>query len=135
MYALRERRVHVTQEDFELAVAKVRKYQCNKTSQEETDQTDRFRYYQMVVHKNRILRKYFIASTYVVKTLFFVLDYAERLREEHVHQKVMEIIQSTIFMFSSSLAKKSIDTGKLNVYVLLDRLSVLRCVTFVPIIK
>ena len=89
----------------------------------------------MVVHKNRILRKYFIASTYVVKTLFFVLDYAERLREEHVNQKVMEIIQSTIFMFSSSLAKKSIDTGKLNVYVLLDRLSVLRCVTFVPIIK
>ena len=26
MYALRERRVHVTQEDFEMAVAKVRKY-------------------------------------------------------------------------------------------------------------
>jgi len=26
MYALRERRVHVTQEDFELAVAKVRQF-------------------------------------------------------------------------------------------------------------
>lgn len=26
MYALRERRVHVTQEDFELAVAKVRRF-------------------------------------------------------------------------------------------------------------
>lgn len=28
MYALRERRVHVTQEDFELAVAKVRENTC-----------------------------------------------------------------------------------------------------------
>ena len=71
----------------------------------------------------------------MIKRYFSFLDYAEILRKEHVNQKVMEIIQSTIFMFSSSLAKKSIDTGKLNVYVLLDRLSVLRCVTFVPIIK
>lgn len=34
MYALRERRVHVTQEDFELAVAKVQlqPYNCNRNN-------------------------------------------------------------------------------------------------------
>ena len=31
MYALRERRVHVTQEDFEMAVAKVQYYSCKSS--------------------------------------------------------------------------------------------------------
>ena len=47
MYALRERRVHVTQEDFEMAVAKVRgrgstaRAACN--SMHPTDHDERFR--------------------------------------------------------------------------------------------
>ena len=63
----------------------------------------------------------------MIKRYFSFLDYAERLREEHVNQKVMEIIQSTIFMLSSSLSKESVDTGKLNVYVLLDRFCITLC--------
>jgi ATP-dependent 26S proteasome regulatory subunit len=37
MYALRERRQHVTQEDFEFAVAKVRSFSFNRSHVAETD--------------------------------------------------------------------------------------------------
>ena len=63
MYALRERRVHVTQEDFELAVAKV-----------------------IIILNILNFRTWF----YIIFILIF-LDHAKRFRKKYVHQKVMEI--------------------------------------------
>jgi 26S proteasome regulatory subunit T6 len=65
MYALRERRVHVTQEDFEMAVAKV--------------------VFISLFYFFSILRLYF-------NDLIIYLDHAKRFRKKYVHQKVMEII-------------------------------------------
>ena len=63
MYALRERRVHVTQEDFELAVAKV-----------------------IIILNILNFRTWF----YIIFILIF-LDHAKRFRKKYVHQKIMEI--------------------------------------------
>lgn len=69
MYALRERRVHVTQEDFEMAVAKVRALFLTA-------------YYSL-----SILFSFIILLNYP----YSILGDAERLRKEHVYQKIMEI--------------------------------------------
>lgn len=73
MYALRERRVHVTQEDFEMAVAKV----CETSG----------------VHPSSRLSSLTVAALYPpTKTLLFSSSGdAERQREEHVNQKAVEV--------------------------------------------
>ena len=82
MYALRERRVHVTQEDFELAVAKVCTYGSPRLF-------ERF-------------RPSFFMYWLLCKVLFFA-DHVERLRKEHVHQKVVEIVTYLKITFLSVL--------------------------------
>lgn len=65
MYALRERRVHVTQEDFELSVTKV--------------------YYLKSVLIN--MKK----ELFIISGFFFVADYDQRFRTKHVDQEIVEI--------------------------------------------
>jgi len=61
MYALRERRVHVTQEDFELAVAKVH---INWLL---------FKYIFLLGYEKRFEKKYFIKKTLDVIRIFVFL--------------------------------------------------------------
>lgn len=70
MYALRERRVHVTQEDFEMAVAKV----TNNTA--------------ICQIKFLII---FYKLIFVFVACFCFLDYAKRFRAQYVNQKAVEI--------------------------------------------
>lgn len=76
MYALRERRVHVTQEDFEMAVAKVRLFSPPSCS-------------------IRLFRIIYLFISYLPGD-------AEGQREEHVHQETLEVDPSPVSCFSSS---------------------------------
>ena len=66
MYALRERRVHVTQEDFEMAVAKV-----------QTKRKD---------------HKPFCPGLQGQKDHYFILGYAKRVRKEYVNKTNVSIV-------------------------------------------
>lgn len=71
MYALRERRVHVTQEDFEMAVAKVCLTDLNMK----------------LIFNNGCFSPYLN----IKPVLLLLPGHAERQREEHVDQEAVEV--------------------------------------------
>ena len=83
MYELRERRVHVTQEDFELAVAKVTNQSLNEINTNSCllfflDHAERFRKERLIEKTLEVIKLVFSSSFFFIINLFTVGLFVER---------------------------------------------------------